>query len=390
MTVAISTASIPWDLRRRGLKDSIRHDKRVREAIKQNLRELIGEETIITSDGQKMVKIPVRYLDQYRFRVDRATNGRGVGQGPGNVGDVIASDGDDSGPGQAGNQPGQEIYEAEMSLDELTRMMLEDLALPWLEEKAKDQVKTTTVRYEDIRKKGPLANLDWRRTLKENVKRQSAKGEARVGKIVEDDLRIRVPQVHEEFHSNCAVYLLMDRSGSMTTEKKYITKSFFFWMVRFLQLKYRTVETVFIAHDTEAAVVPEKDFFILSNSGGTMCSSAYALALDHVTKFHPPSRWNNYIFHFSDGDNFADDNPRCIHLIRELLKVSTMVGYGEVNYDEFFSGNSGRGLYRAPQWSTLVREFKSIDHPRFVTVTIDRREQVYEALREFLKVRENA
>lgn len=389
MAVVVSNmAAIPWDLRRRGLKDSIRHDKRVRDAIKQNLRELIGEETIITSDGQKVVKIPVRYLDQYRFIYDRATNGRGVGQGPGSVGDVIAQDGQGQATGQAGDQPGQEIYEAEISLDDLTRMMLEDLSLPWLEEKAKDQIKTTTVRYEDVRKKGPMPNLDWRRTMRENMKRQAAKGEHRLGKITDNDLRYRVPRVREEYHSNCAVYLLMDRSGSMTTEKKYITKSFFFWMVRFLKLKYNTVETVFIAHDTEAAVVPEKDFFILSNSGGTMCSSAYSVALDHISKFHPRSRWNNYVFHFSDGDNFADDNPRCVHLIKELLNVCTMVGYGEVNYDEFFSVNSGRGLYRAPQWSTLVREFKSIDHPHFVTVTIDKREQVYEALREFLKVRE--
>jgi sporulation protein YhbH len=389
MAVVISSFAIPWDLRRRGLKDSIRHDKRVREAIKQNLRELIAEETIITSDGQKMVKIPVRYLDQYRFIFDRATNGRGVGQGPGNVGDVIASEGNGSAPGQAGNQPGQEIYEAEFALDELTRMMLEDLALPWLEEKQKDQVKTTTWRFDDVRKKGPLANLDWRRTLKENLKRQAARGEARIGKLTDRDLRFRVPEIHEEFHSNCAVYLLMDRSGSMTTEKKYITKSFFFWMVRFLQLKYRTVETMFIAHDTEAAIVPEKDFFTLSNSGGTMCSSAYALALDHITKHHPPTRWNNYVFHFSDGDNFADDNPRCLRLIQDLLNVSTMVGYGEVNYDEFFAVHPGRGMYRAPQWSTLHREFKAIEHPRFVAVTIEQREQVYEALREFLKVREN-
>ncbi|MCL4487930.1 MAG: DUF444 family protein [Chloroflexi bacterium] len=389
MSIVVCNMEIPWDLRRRGLKDSIRHDKRVREAIKQNLRELIGEETIITSDGQKMIKIPVRYLDQYRFIFDRATNGRGVGQGPGNPGDVIAKEGDGAGGGPGGNQPGQEIYEAEMSLDDLTRMMVEDLALPWLEEKAKDQIKTTTVRYEDIRKKGPLVNLDWRRSLRENIKRQAAKGETKVGKITDDDLRFRVPEIHEEYQSNCAVYLLMDRSGSMTTEKKYITKSFFFWMVRFLQLKYRTVETIFIAHDTEAAIVPEKDFFTLSNSGGTRCSSAYQVALDHITKHHPRTRWNNYVFHFSDGDNFADDNPRCIRLIKELLDVSTMVGYGEVNYDEFFRGKSTYTPFRDPPWSTLYRQLGTIHHPRFIPVTIERREQVYEALREFLKVREN-
>jgi len=52
----------PWELRRRGLKDSLRHDQRVKEAIRKNLRELISEEAIITSDGQKTVRIPIRYL----------------------------------------------------------------------------------------------------------------------------------------------------------------------------------------------------------------------------------------------------------------------------------------------------------------------------------------
>ena len=93
--------------------------------------------------------------------------------------------------------------------------------------------------------------------------------------------------MHEEKHANAAVYMLMDRSGSMTTSKKYIAKSFFFWMVRFLRLKYQHVETVFIAHDTEAQMVPEQDFFALSNSGGTRCSSAYQVALEHLQQHHP-------------------------------------------------------------------------------------------------------
>jgi len=50
----------PWELRRRGLKDSLRHDQRVKEAIRKNLRELIAEEAVITSDGQKLVRIPLR------------------------------------------------------------------------------------------------------------------------------------------------------------------------------------------------------------------------------------------------------------------------------------------------------------------------------------------
>src|SRR4029450_14152913 len=126
-------ADIPWDLRRRALKDSMRHDKRVKEAIRTNLKDLIAEENIITSDGRKLVKIPLRYLDQYRFRF--GPMGSGTGQGKGHVGEVIARERGD-GHEQPGDQPGEQVYEAEIAVEELTRMMLEDLALPWLEDKA--------------------------------------------------------------------------------------------------------------------------------------------------------------------------------------------------------------------------------------------------------------
>src|SRR3989344_2342619 len=133
-------SSPPWELRRRGLKDSLRHDQRVKEAIRKNLRELIAEEAIITSDGQKRVRIPLRYLDQYRFKYGQPPNG--VGQGEGKKGDVLGQrtgNGNGPGSGMPGDQPGELTYEVEMPLDELAAMMLEDLALPWLEEKPERQ-----------------------------------------------------------------------------------------------------------------------------------------------------------------------------------------------------------------------------------------------------------
>ena len=137
----------PWELRRRGLKDSLRHDQRVKEAIRKNLRELIAEEAIITSDGQKRVRIPLRYLDQYRFKYGQPQ--QGVGQGAGKQGDFLgqrAGDENDPGTGLPGDQPGELTYEVEIPLDELTLMMLEDLALPWLEEKPEKEVTTNTLR----------------------------------------------------------------------------------------------------------------------------------------------------------------------------------------------------------------------------------------------------
>lgn len=381
-------SEIPWDLRRRAIKDSIRHDKRVKDAIRKNLKELIAEENIITSDGKKLVKIPLRYLDQYRFRFGRL--GSGSGQGQGNIGDVIARDGERGEGGELpGDQPGEQVYEAEISVDELTRMMLEDLALPWLEEKEQQQITTTTYTFDEVRKTGSMANLDKRRTLLENLKRHAAKKQPKVGAFHDDDLRFKVWSVREEYHSNAAVYLLMDRSGSMTTEKKYIAKSFFFWLVRFLKLKYTTVDMVFIAHDTEAQIVPEKDFFTISNSGGTMCSSAYRVALEHLQHHHPKSRWNTYVFHFSDGDNWEEDNPRCKELLTHLLDHTTMVGYGEIRYRDEATFYGWVKSFN-PAWSTLHKELSAIAHPRFVTVTIKQKEDVYQALQAFFGKKEDA
>ncbi len=382
--------SLPWELRRRGFKDSLRHDQRVKEAIKKNLRELIAEEAIITSDGRKKIRIPLRYLDQYRFKYGQPQ--QGVGRGDGEPGDVIGrekGDGPGDGDGEAGDQPGEHILEVEVPIEDLTQMMLEDLALPWLEEKPERQVTTVTHRYTDVRRRGSLANLDKRRSLLTNLKRNAAKGEAKVQNLHEDDLRYKVWDVHEEVHTNAAVYMLMDCSGSMTTSKKYVAKSFFFWMVRFLQLKYRNIETVFIAHDVNAKIVSEQDFFGLSSAGGTCCSSAYKAAMENLQQHHPTRSWNTYLFHFSDGDNWPSDNAACKALAEDLLKHCTMVGYGEIRYgdDASFYGWLNQSSNRP---SSLQGVFSEITDPRFLSVTISNKEEVYQVLRDFLQTRENS
>jgi sporulation protein YhbH len=379
---------LPWELRRRGIKDSLRHDQRVKEAIRKNLRELIAEEAIITSDGTKRVKIPLRYLDQYRFKYGHPP--QGVGQGAGQPGDVIGprhGNGNHSDDGQPGDQPGEHTYDVEVPLEELAQMMLDDLALPWLEEKPERQVTTTSHRFTDLRRRGAFANLDKRRTLLENLKRNAARGVPVVGHMRDADLRFKVWDRHENQHANAAVYMLMDVSGSMTTSKKYIAKSFYFWMVRFLRRKYRQLDTVFIAHDTEAQVVLEQDFFAMSHGGGTRCSSAYHVALAHLQQHHPAERWNTYLFHFSDGDNLPDDNAVCKRLVEELLTHCRMVGYGEIRYrdDASFYGWIGQAA-AAP--SSLQYALQGITHPHLLSVTITHKEELLQVLQKFLQPQE--
>ena len=186
-----------------------------------------------------------------------------------------------------------------------------------------------------------------------------------------------------EKHSNAAVFLIMDRSGSMTSEKKYIVKSFFWWMVRFLERKYDNVELVFIAHDTEAREVEEENFFSISESGGTMVSSGFILAKKIIEERFPTTIWNNYVFAFSDGDNWPEDNEKCVNAVKEILPMCQSVGYGEVKYGDDFYGWGGDS-----KLSRLARIFEADDelekNERFINASIEKREEVYKCLKKFL------
>ena len=83
-----------WSLHRKGYDDQQRHQEKVQEAIKNNLPDLVTEESIVMSNGKDVVKIPIRSLDEYKIRYNYDKN-KHVGQGNGDskVGDVVARDG---------------------------------------------------------------------------------------------------------------------------------------------------------------------------------------------------------------------------------------------------------------------------------------------------------
>src|SRR5207245_541705 len=191
---------------------------------------------------------------------------------------------------------------------------------PNLQEKRLQEIESETIRFTDVRKKGAMSNLDKRRTLMENLKRNAAKGNPRIGDFLPDDLRVKTWETKVEYRSNAVVIAMMDVSGSMGDFEKYIARSFYFWMVRFLRTKYSNVQIVFISHHTEAREVTEEEFFHKGESGGTQVSSAYELALQIIQERYKPEDWNIYPFHFSDGDNLPWDNDRCVQLVHKLME----------------------------------------------------------------------
>ena len=365
-----------WDLSEKGKKDAERHRQKIDEHIRKNVRDVIAEESIITKKKGRKVRIPIKGLKDYRF-IYGGGEGGGVGQGKGKSGDVIGrkQKNGQGEPGKPGNKPGEDYMETEVDIDYLINIMFEDLGLPYIEEKTKAHTLVPKGwKFESISKKGIFPRIHKVRTLKETIKRTmgsahmisgtlnceiddalralaQAKGDIddainiiKNGKldsnidpnnfhIDDDDLRFKKIEDDVEIHSNAVVLAMMDTSGSMTTDKKYIARSMLFWMVEFLKKTYDHVQIKFIVHTTDAKVVDEDSFFHKMESGGTYCSSAFELANYIIDTEYPVNEWNVYSVYISDGEDF--DVSKTINQIKEMIKRKVnMIAYCEVNIDE--------------------------------------------------------
>lgn len=371
-----------WSLHRKGYDDQQRHQEKVQEAIKNNLPDLISEESIVMSNGRDVVKIPIRSLDEYKIRYNYDKN-KHVGQGDGEsqVGDVVARDGSPSqqkGPGKgqgAGDQAGEDYYEAEVSMMEIEEALFSQLELPNLQQKERDENTVEHIEFNDIRKTGLMGNIDKKKTMITAFKRNALTGTPGFHPIYQEDLKFKTWNEVIKPDSKAVVLAMMDTSGSMGIWEKYMARSFFFWMNRFLRTKYETVEIEFIAHHTEAKVVPEEDFFTKGESGGTICSSVYRKALELIDSKYDPVKYNIYPFHFSDGDNLTSDNARCVKLVEQLMKTCNMFGYGEVN--------------QYNRHSTLMSAYKNINNEKFRYYILKQKADVFHAMKSFFKNEEN-
>ncbi len=363
--------------------DRQRHREKVREAIRDNIADIIAEESIIGRSGDSIVKVPIRGIKEYRFVYGDNTPGVGQGEGDSQPGDVVGKAGDKDGePGAAGDKPGVDYYETDISLDELIELMFEDLELPDMERKALRQtVAQRSTKRKGYRRAGIRVHLDKKRTMKSRVKRRLAtSGPSGTANLEDDrfpfhreDLRYRRRQPDTAYESNAVVICIMDTSGSMDRMKKYLARSFFFLLYQFVRTRYDQVDIVFVAHDAQAQEVSEDDFFHKGESGGTLISSGYAKALEIIQERYHPSLWNVYAFHCSDGDNFDYDNPKAVKLAQELCDSCNLFGYGEIKpHGSFYAGSS------------MLSRFKEVKADNFEALTIKGKEEIWPAFKAFL------
>ncbi len=396
--------------RERSSEDRRRHKELVEESIKKNIGNIISEESIIGQSGQKKIKIPVKGIKEYSFIYGTNKRGAATGDGDEKRGDVVGEDGEgrNYGHGSAGDQEGEDIYETEITIEELVNYLFDDLDLPDIDRRRLSDIESLKgYRKLGYQKKGIQPRLAKRRTVVEKIKRKQSykrnltdirkentdvsvesfdnmngKAAADINNadtedrfpFTQDDLRYRRLREVKRKDFNAVVICIMDVSGSMDQTKKYMARSFYFLLYQFLRLKYSNVEVVFIAHTTTAKEVSELEFFHKGESGGTYISSGYEKALEIIEQHYNPLNWNIYAFHCSDGDNWTEDNKKAVELAQKLCEKCNLFGYGEIVPGYYFAG------------STVKSEFlRHIHADNFVIVTMSRKDDIITGLKRLLE-----
>ena len=380
MTLRIA-AETPWyELFSRGARDWLRHNQKVREAVKSTLPDLLANENLISQPGNRTVLVPVRFLEHARLRLAESPEQSGAGQGEGNPGDVLRhgrEDGESSGKG--GTENGEIKFVVELKIDEIVDWLWEELKLPELKPRRNASLDEPDYVREGWDKRGARSRLDRRKTIKEAVKRRSIQERsAQVAvPITNDDLRFRqlvrkpIPAV------NAAVIFALDVSGSMDEAQRRLAKTFFFFALQGIRRQYAKVETVFLAHAGEAWEFDESQFFQAQSSGGTVSSSAFKLAHEVMKARYDPGRYNVYFFYASYGENAAEDRAGASASLGALARQVNYAGYVE-------TGGQATFRPRETQLSEVFAEMRSSGLP-VGTSRLGSQEDVWKAIREFFK-----
>lgn len=342
--------------------------RRYKEQIKESVADAVNRRSITNTETGEDVAIPHKDIKEpifhqgkggLRERVhpgnDQFITGDKIERPKGGQGGGGSGEGDASADGE-----GQDDFVFQISKDEYLDILFEDLALPNLKKNQVNKITEWKKLRAGFQTAGIPSNISVVRSLQQSLARRTAMtaGKKRLMQELEEELEriqnrepaqkleeMRIKQEIEELRkrietvpfidtfdlrfknyekkpvpsSQAVMFCLMDVSGSMDQATKDIAKRFYVLLYLFLTRTYENVEVVFIRHHTQAKEVDEHEFFYSQETGGTIVSSALKLMDDIVKQRYPVGEWNVYAAQASDGDNWADDSPRCRELLTNKL-----------------------------------------------------------------------
>ncbi|HAS8504284.1 TPA: YeaH/YhbH family protein [Vibrio vulnificus] len=342
--------------------------RRYKEQIKESVADAVNRRSITNTETGEDVAIPHKDIKEPLFhqgkgglreRVhpgnDQFITGDKIERPKGGQGGGGAGDGDASADGE-----GQDDFVFQISKDEYLDLLFEDLALPNLKKNQVNKITEWKKHRAGYQTAGMPSNISIVRSLQQSLARRTAMSAgkkrllhelelelerienqepaqkleemklkqeiAELRKAIESvpfidtfDLRFKNYERKPIPSSQAVMFCLMDVSGSMDQATKDIAKRFYVLLYLFLNRTYENVEVVFIRHHTQAKEVDEHEFFYSQETGGTIVSSALKLMDEIVKARYPVGEWNVYAAQASDGDNWADDSPRCKELLTNKL-----------------------------------------------------------------------
>lgn len=294
----------------------------------------------------------------------------GVGRGEGKEGDVVGRD-----PQKGkGNQPGQGEAEGitiNLELEQVLKFMQDELGLPNLKPKPNETFEETKIKYNNISLIGPESLRHNRRTFLQAIKRQASMGTLDKLQYVpgcKDPLRVISPIAADKRYrqykeikipsSNALIVYARDGSASMDAQKCEIVSDMAWWIDVWIRRFYERVERLHIWHDTQAMEVDEEKFYKYRFGGGTTCSSALKLISKQFENRYPPQKWNIYVFYFSDGENWNEDNEIFIETLKNEFSPNTVNFTGITQILAYSYDNSLKQVVdKAVQEGTLNKDY---------------------------------
>ena len=385
--------------------DLQRYQDILKGKVREDLKKFKTPGEMFGVKGGKIVSIPVPKIGIPHFTRGSGKGG-GTAQGDGEEGDVLGEPGDAK-PGKgAGSEPGEHIQEiyVPMTLSEIAETIIKDRKLPYLKPKGYGAAKEKSIKWNTKSKVG--IDLDINATIINAIKRVGAEIGDKFDLETDEGLNALLDQVAieeqdkvfiswreiEKPQVSVAIIYKMDVSGSVTDEMKEKVRKAARWLSIIIQYQFglvraelrgdkfsnehfgEGVEEVFIIHDSSAKEVTEEEFYTTRENGGTQISSAYELEEKIINERYDPDTWNIYSFYFGDGDNWGDDTPHSIDLMKRLAERVNEVGYVQVE-----------SHYGSGDFYDYVKEFASEQgHVRAVKITAEGTEDLDKVIDEMV------
>jgi uncharacterized sporulation protein YeaH/YhbH (DUF444 family) len=363
----------------KSLSNRRRFIRRAKEELTEAVRKATAERSVTDLGGEDKVWIKADRLKEPQIR-HSGEHGERDHVLPGNKqyeeGDRLKRPQQQGGGGGSeGSEDGegQDAFQFALSQDEFLDIFFDDLELP---DMLRKQMKSTDS-FKPVRAghsvSGSVSNLNIKRTMRNSLARRIALHrprpvdlvalEAELAGLAEDDevrrgeltalldthqrRSKRIPFIdpvdvrYNRFEmvpqpvTSAVMFCLMDVSGSMTEHMKDLAKRFYKLLYLFLGRRYKNVAIVFIRHTHLAREVDEETFFMSTDTGGTVVSTAFDEMLRVVAARFPKDQWNIYAAQASDGDNASNDNAKVAALLKtKILPLCQYFAYIEVKQED--------------------------------------------------------